>query len=136
MVEEVVHHHRYQEDLAHLSLGIQSVVQVVVDVPTKLLNLELLEVVAQIQVAIPNAKSFNMMGVGVISNGGLILRMVLIILVAVAVELKVMAQHLTLEQIQAIPIQVVLASLYNLDMLILVMLLGVVAVDVMIMRGR
>ena len=139
MVEEVVHHQHYQEDPARFSLGIQSPrVVVVVDVPTKLLNLELLVVVVPLHQAhsLPNDYSIHMMGVRVISNGGLILRMVLIMLVPVAVVLVVLAQHLALEQIQTIPIQVVLASLYNLDMPTLVMLLGVVAVDVMIMRGR
>ena len=143
MVEEVVHHHHYQEDPAQFSLGITSLrVVVVVDVPTKLLNLELLVVVVPLHQAhsLPYDHSIHMMGVRVISNGGLILRMVLIMLVPVAVVLVVLAQHLALEQIQTIPIQVVLASLYNLDMLIVVMLLGVVAVDVMMYqatgRGR
>ena len=136
--EEVVHQHRYQEDPAQFSLGITSPrVVVVVDVPTKLLNLELLVVIVPLHQAhsVHYDHSIHMMGVRVISNGGLILRMVLIMLVPVAVVLVVLAQHLALEQIQTIPIQVVLASLYNLDMLIVVMLLGVVAVDVMMYQA-
>jgi hypothetical protein len=134
--EEVVHHNRYQEDLAHLSLAIQSPrVVVVVDVPSKptTLHLDLLGVLVAHQAhPVHYEYSIHMMEVRVISNGILILRMVLIILVLVAVVLVVLGQHLALEQIQAIPIQVVLAGLYNLDMLIVLMLLGVVAVDVMI----
>ena len=131
-----MHHHRHQEDLEQLSLGLViSVVQVVVDVHITPVQVELLVVLDMARRGVGSIV-IHILVVGVMTNGGhpvmlLIGVLVVIILVLVAVVLVVLAQHLALETVETVSFQVVLAGLYHLDMLILNGLLGVVVVDVM-----